>query len=179
MAYFNTAAVGLTSSAAAAASHGYIDEWTRSGPDWVRGEAAAENARICRAALMGADVSDVALIASVSAAAGLVAGQFGPGHEGQNVVIGEREYSSNHFPWRQLARKGYEVRQVPFRNGGLEPDDVAGHVDERTLLVAFSAVQSATGHRSDIPAISSLARDVNAWVFVDGSQIGRGVLARP
>ena len=45
MAYFNTAAVGLTSSAAAAASHGYIDEWTRSGPDWVRGEAAAESSR--------------------------------------------------------------------------------------------------------------------------------------
>jgi cysteine desulfurase / selenocysteine lyase len=171
MAYFNTAAVGLTSSAAAAASHGYIDEWTRSGPDWVRGEAAAESSRVSAAALMGADVSDVALIASVSAAAGLVAGQFGPAHEGQNVVIGEREYSSNHFPWRQLARKGYEVRQVPFRNGGLEPEDVAGHVDERTCLIAFSAVQSATGHRSDIPAISSLARDVNAWVFVDGSQL--------
>ena len=77
------------------------------------------------AALIGADRSDVALIASVSAAAGLVAAQFGPARRGQNVVIGEREYSSNHFPWRLLANKGYEVRQVPFRNGGLEPDDVA------------------------------------------------------
>jgi selenocysteine lyase/cysteine desulfurase len=86
------------------------------------------------------------------------------------VVIGEREYSSNHFPWRQLAHKGYEVRQVPFRNGGLEPDDVARYVDRRTRLVAFSAVQSATGHRSDIAAISSLARAVHALVFVDGTQ---------
>ena len=171
MAYFNTAAVGLTNSAAAAALHGYVDEWTTSGPDWARGEAAGENARKSAAALMGADVSHVALIASVSAAAGLIAGQFGPGHDGQNVVIGEREYSSNHFPWRQLARKGYEVRQVPFRNGGLEPEDVARHIDQRTCLVAFSAVQSATGHRSDIPAISRLAREVNAWVFVDGSQL--------
>jgi selenocysteine lyase/cysteine desulfurase len=54
------------------------------------------------------------LIASVSAAAGLVAAQFGPGSRGQNVVIGEREYSSNHYPWRLLGHKGYEVRQVPF-----------------------------------------------------------------
>ena len=171
VAYFNTAAVGLASSAVAAAYHDYVDEWTELGLDWVRGEAAAESARVSVASLLGADASDVALIASVSAAAGLVAAQFGPARAGQNVVIGEREYSSNHFPWRLLAGKGYEVRQVPFRNGGLEPDDVARHVDDRTQLVAFSAVQTATGHRSDIPALSSIARDVGALVFVDGSQI--------
>jgi selenocysteine lyase/cysteine desulfurase len=111
------------------------------------------------------------LIASVSAAAGLVAAQFGPARSGQNVVIGEREYSSNHFPWRLLADKGYEVRQVPFRNGGLEPDDIARHIDRGTQLVAFSGVQTASGHRSDIPAIAGLARSVGALVFVDGSQM--------
>ena len=171
VAYFNTAAVGLASRAVATAYHGYVDEWTERGLDWARGEAAAENARSSVAALLGADASDIALIASVSAAAGLVAAQFGPGQGGQNIVIGEREYSSNHFTWRLLARKGYEVRQVPFRNGGIEPAEVARHVDDRTQLVAFSAVQTATGHRSDIPAISALARDVGALVFVDGSQV--------
>ena len=35
------------------------------------------------AALIGADPSDVALIASVSAAAGLVAAQFGPAEPGR------------------------------------------------------------------------------------------------
>lgn len=171
VAYFNTAAVGLASSAVAAAYHRYVDEWCESGPDWVRGEHAAENARASVAGLLGTDPSELALIASVSAAAGLVAAQFGPARAGQNIVIGQREYSSNHFPWRLLTHKGYEVRQVPFRNGGLEPDEVARYVDNRTQLIAFSAVQTATGHRSDIPAISSLARDVGALVFVDGSQI--------
>jgi selenocysteine lyase/cysteine desulfurase len=37
--------------------------------------------------------------------------------------------------------------------------------------VAFSGVQSATGYRSDIEAISSIARQVEAIVFVDGSQM--------
>ena len=121
--------------------------------------------------MIGADRSEIALIASVSAAAGLVAAQFGPAGSGQNVVIGEREYSSNHFPWRMLARKGYDVRQVPFRNGGLEPDDIARHVDGGTQLVAFSGVQTASGHRSDVRAISELARAVGALVFIDGSQM--------
>ncbi len=107
----------------------------------------------------------------MSSAAGLVAAQLGPAAPGDNVVIGEREYSSNHFPWRQLERKGYDVRQVPFRRGGLEPDDVEQRVDAGTRLVAFSGVQSATGHRSDIASISTLAREVGAIVFVDGSQM--------
>ena len=170
-AYFNTAAVGLASRALQAAYHGYVDDWAQTGLDYARGEAAGESARTAVANLIGAERSDVALIASVSAAAGLVAAQFGPASRGHNVVIGEREYSSNHYPWRLLASKGYEVRQVPFRNGGLEPEDVALRVDQGTVLVAFSGVQTATGHRSDVGAISAIARMVGAIVFVDGSQL--------
>jgi selenocysteine lyase/cysteine desulfurase len=170
-AYFNTAAVGLASAALASAYHSCIDEWTAKGLDFARGEAAGESARTAVAALIGADPSDIALIASVSAAAGLVAAQLGPADRGQNVVIGEREYSSNHYPWRLLVSKGYEVRQVPFRDGGVHADDIARHVDGGTALVAFSGVQTATGHRSDIQAISAIARRVGALVFVDGSQL--------
>jgi len=170
-AYFNTAAVGLASRSVADANQEFVSEWMTDGLDFVRGETAAENARSSVAALMGADRADIALIPSVSAAAGLVAAQFGQASGPENVVIGEQEYSSNHFPWRQLTSKGYEVRQVPFRNGGLEPEALARHVDAGTRLVAFSGVQSATGHRSDIAAISALARGVGAMVFVDASQM--------
>jgi selenocysteine lyase/cysteine desulfurase len=170
-AYFNTAAVGLASQRLAGTYHEFIDEWTAAGLDYSRGEQAAGEARSAVARLIGADAADIALIPSVSSAAGLVAAQFGPAGPGESIVIGQREYSSNHFPWRQLAGKGYDVRQVPFRNGGLEPDDIARHVDGGTRLVAFSGVQSATGHRSDIAAISGLARAAGAIVFVDGSQL--------
>ena len=170
-AYFNTAAVGLASGRLAEAYRAFIDEWAADGLDYGRGERAAGLARSAVARLIGADAADIALIPAVSAAAGLVAAQFGPAGPGESIVIGQREYSSNHYPWRLLAGKGYDVRQVPFRNGGLEPDDIARRVDGGTRLVAFSGVQSATGHRSDIAAISGLARAVGAIVFVDGSQL--------
>jgi selenocysteine lyase/cysteine desulfurase len=170
-AYFNTAAVGLASQRLADTYHEFIDEWAAAGLDYSQGEQAAGAARSAVARLIGADAADIALIPSVSSAAGLVAAQFGPAGPGESIVIGQREYSSNHFPWRQLASKGYDVRQVPFRNGGLEPDDIARRVDGGTRLVAFSGVQSATGHRSDIAAISGLARAAGAIVFVDGSQL--------
>jgi cysteine desulfurase / selenocysteine lyase len=169
--YFNTAAVGLASQQLAETYQAVVAEWTAGGLDYERAERSADHARSMVARLIGAATSDVALIPSVSSTAGLVAAQFGPANPGDNIVIGQREYSSNHFPWRQLAGKGYDVRQVPFRDGGLQPEDVARRVDERTQLVAFAGVQSATGHRSDIAAISTVARNVGAIVFVDGAQL--------
>jgi selenocysteine lyase/cysteine desulfurase len=178
-AYFNTASVGLASRELAQTYHRIVDEWTEGGFDFARGERAADQARGLAARLIGADPADVALIPSVSSAAGLVAAQLGRAGQGDNVVIGEREYSSNHFPWRQLERRGYDVRQVPFRGGGLDPEDVETRVDAGTRVVAFSGVQSATGHRSDIASISSMARQVGAIVFVDGSQMVGAVPVAP
>ena len=43
------------------------------------------------------------------------------------------------------------------------------------MLVAFSAVQTATGHRSDIASISAIAHAAGATVFVDGSQLVGGM----
>jgi selenocysteine lyase/cysteine desulfurase len=170
-AYFNTAAVGLASRRLAETYHAFIDQWAADGLNYSHGERAAGESRSAVARLIGADPADIALIPSVSSAAGLVAAQFGPAGPGESIVIGQREYSSNHYPWRLLAGKGYDIRQVPFRNGGLEPEDIARQVDGGTRLVAFSGVQSATGHRSDIAAISGLARAAGAIVFVDGSQL--------
>jgi selenocysteine lyase/cysteine desulfurase len=38
-----------------------------------------------------------------------------------------------------------------------------------------SAIQTASGHRSDLAALSSIARSVGAWLFVDASQAAGAV----
>ena len=68
--YLNTAAVGLASRRLADTYHVLIDEWTAVGFDYGRGERAANDARSAVARLMGADGTDIALIPSVSYAAG-------------------------------------------------------------------------------------------------------------
>jgi selenocysteine lyase/cysteine desulfurase len=168
--YLNTAAVALGSRRLASAYKSFIEEWTADGLDYVRAERAADASRAAFARIIGASPDDIALIPSVSAAAGLVAAQFTGAAPGENLVIGAQEYSSNHFPWRQLAARGYDIRQVPFQGGGIDPEDLAARVDGGTRLIALSAVQTATGHHSDLTAISAIARGVGAWVFVDGSQ---------
>ena len=75
-AYFNTAAVGLASRRLADVYHRFVDEWVSAGLDFRGCERAADNARAAVARLLGARAADIALIPSVSAAAGLVAAQF-------------------------------------------------------------------------------------------------------
>jgi len=179
LAYFNTAAVSLGSTTLRDAYARCIADWTGGGFDFVRAEQAGETARNSFAEIIGASARDIALIPSVSAAAGLIASQFGQAEPGENIVIGEREYSSNHFPWRLLGRKGYDIRQVPFRNGGLEPEDIAARSDNGTRLIAFSAVQTATGHRSNIVSIAAIAKRVGARTFIDGAQMAGALPVAP
>jgi cysteine desulfurase / selenocysteine lyase len=168
--YFNTSAVGLGNTRLQKQYTSSISHWMNEGFDFVRGEAAADNSRKIFSRLLGVSADDVALVASVSAAAGLVAAQFMSGKPGENIVVGEEEYSSNQFPWRQLEKRNYEVRQAPFRMGGICPEEVENLVDEGTKLIAVSSVQTASGHRTDIKWISDIAKSVGAWLFVDGSQ---------
>src|ERR1700712_371160 len=170
IAYLNTAAVGLASSRLTEAYARVLANWTANGFDYVRGEAAARAARNSVAQLIGASAADVALVPSVSAAAGLVAAQFLPAARGENLVVGEQEYSSNQFPWRQLVHRGYGIRLAAFRDGGIVPEEIARHVDGGTRLIAVSAVQSATGHRTDLAALFRIAREHGALLFVDASQ---------
>ncbi len=174
-AYLNTAAVSLGSTTLHEAYRVFTSRWLGDGLDFVQAEKAAERSRERFAALVGAAACDIALVPSVSAAAGFVAAQFVAAEPGQNIVIGAQEYSSNHFPWRQLEHRGYEVRQVPFRDGGMEADTVRAHVDGGTRLIAVSAIQTASGHRSDLCALSALARGAGGWLFVDASQAAGAV----
>jgi selenocysteine lyase/cysteine desulfurase len=153
-----SAAVALGSTTLDDAYRGFMGRWLGEGLDFVRAEKAAERSRELFAALVGVAARDVALVPSVSAAAGLVAAQFVAARPGENLVIGAQQYSSNHFPWRQLERRGYEMRQVPFRDGGMQADAVRGHADGGTRLVAASAIQTTSGHRSDLRALSAMAR---------------------
>jgi len=83
--YSNTAAVGLASRRLAETYQQFIDDWTAVGFDYPGAERAAGDARSAVARLIGADVIDLALIPSVSSAAGLVAAQLARTAPGENV----------------------------------------------------------------------------------------------
>jgi selenocysteine lyase/cysteine desulfurase len=155
--YLDTATYGLPPRATLAACERALTGW-RDWEDWHRWEEDGEACRAAFARLIGGRTEDVAIVSAVSVAAGLVAASL-PRERRANVVVCERDFQSNLFPWLALESHGVDVRVAPL-------DRLAEAADDQTLLVAVSAVQSSDGALADLAAI----KRTEAWLFVDGTQ---------
>lgn len=96
-----------------------VAEWGLSRFKFAEAERAAESSRHRFAKLIGASADEIALVPAVSMAAGVIAAQLPPAEAGQNVIVGDIEFSSNSFPWQLLSRRGYAVRMIGSQGGAL------------------------------------------------------------
>ncbi|HWA41167.1 MAG TPA: aminotransferase class V-fold PLP-dependent enzyme [Gemmatimonadales bacterium] len=170
LSYLNTANQALGSRPVAEAYAEAVTRWTAGAFDWIEAERAGEAARARFAALVGGDVEEIAIVPALSTAAGIVAANLPDAAFGENVVVGEGEFSSNYYPWIQLRERGYQVRTVPTPEGVADTDVFAAATDRGTRLIAVSAVHSATGFRADLARFAEIAARHHAWLFVDAAQ---------
>lgn len=173
--YLNTASMALGAAPVRQAYERALTEWVSGRFDLDSAERAGEDCRRAFARLIGASHQEVALIPTVSAAAGTVAAQLDSAKAGDNVVVGAEEFLSNYYPWVLLRDNGYEVRTVPFVDGAPRLDDYVAAVDSRTKLLAVSAVQSSTGAAADLEALGDLVHRAGGWLFVDACQAAGAV----
>jgi selenocysteine lyase/cysteine desulfurase len=158
--YLNTATCGLPPRPAFEALQAALDAWRRGHVTWEEWAATTDRARRSFARLVGVSPVDVATGGQASALIGLIAAAV---PDGGRVVVPEVEFTSNLFPWLVQERRGVEVVTVPL-------DRLVASIDERTDVVAYSVVQSATGDVTDLAEVAAVARACGATIVVDGSQ---------
>lgn len=141
-------------------------EWEEGSASFIDWEQDADATRGLFARLIGAPERSIALVSSLSEAAATVAQSLPPGR----VVVGDREFHSNLFPWLSLRTRGFEVVEVDSTGGVVPTDALVDAVDERTVLVAVTEVQSSNGFRVRLPQIAERCRAVGARLFVNGTQ---------
>jgi selenocysteine lyase/cysteine desulfurase len=112
------------------------------------------------ARLLGVDPETVATGAAVSALVGVIAASV---PDGSRVVAPKDDFTSLLFPWLTHADRGIEVVEAPVAS-------LAEAIDDRTDVVAFSIVQSATGEIADVDSIVTAARAHEALVVADATQ---------
>ena len=164
--WLNTAGVAPGGIPVLAALRRAIGEWedgTFSFPAW---EEEAEATRGLFARLIGADERSIAFVESLAEAAATVAQSLPDG----KVVVGEREFRSNLFPWLALGERGRQVVAVPPVDGVVRTDDLLAAIDERTVLVAITEVQSTNGFRARLGDIAARCRGAGARLFVNLTQ---------
>ncbi|HEX6898695.1 MAG TPA: aminotransferase class V-fold PLP-dependent enzyme [Thermoanaerobaculia bacterium] len=143
--------------------------------DWLDRMREVERVREMAARMLGARAArEVAFVENTSAGLSLVAEGF-DWRPGDNVVGAALEFPSNVYPWMGLAARGVEYRQVPERDGRIDPEEVIAALDGRTRMLALSWVQYASGFRSDLARLGAACRARDVLFVVDVIQ-GLGVL---
>ena len=158
--YLNTASFGLPPRPAWDALQAALDDWRTGRTSWEHWGAATDAARASFARLISVEPSTVAVGATVSGLVGLVASSL---PDGSRILAPDVEFTSTLFPFLVEARRGITVHTVPAA-------ELAGSVDGSIDLVAFSAVQMATGEVAELAAIAAAARAHGAQTLVDATQ---------
>jgi selenocysteine lyase/cysteine desulfurase len=153
--YLNTASYGLPPRASFEALQAALADWRGGRTGWRGWHDQTDVARASWARVAGCAVDDVSVGANVSGLVGLVAASLAAG---TRVVVAEGDYTS--VVWPFLVRG--DVRAVPVE----QLAEAAADAD----VVAFSAVQSATGEVADLDAIAAAAETHGVMTIVDATQ---------
>jgi cysteine desulfurase/selenocysteine lyase len=128
-----------------------------------------EETRNLAARLVHADPTEIAFVKNTTQGLLLAANGI-RWQKGDNVVIPEKEFPANVFPWLNLAEAGVEVRFVPLREGRFTVEDIDRFVDSRTRAISVSAVSFVDGFRCDLPRIGQFCEDKDIFFVVDAIQ---------
>lgn len=157
--YLNTASFGLPPQPAWDALQAALEEWRTGCTSWEHWQEQVDLARASFARLVGVDATTVAIGATVSGLVGLIASSI---PDGSRVLAPEVDFTSLLFPFLVQERRGVTVRTVPTSS-------LADAIDAETDVVAFSAVQMATGEVADVDALLDAASDNDVLTVVDAT----------
>lgn len=92
----------------------------------------------------------------------------------ENIVTTDNEHHANVAPWLELEerRLASEVRFVRINkeDGTLDIDHFKSLVDKNTKVVSVTGTSNLTGTKSPLKEIAKIAREVDAYFIVDGTQ---------
>ena len=163
--YLAACTMGLPMRATLEAQRLDLESWRTGGTSPIEYGAIVEEARVAYAALVAVPAARVAIGSQTSAMVAVVAAAVPDGAE---VLCVDGDFSSMVFPFLQQRHRGVRVRSVPL-------DELASSVSAATWLVAWSAIQSATGAVADDRAIVAAAGRHGALTLCDTTQAA-GVL---
>ncbi len=158
--YLNTASYGLPPTPAWDNLSEALEDWRGGRTSWEHWGIPGEAARASFARLVGVPVETVAIGPNVSSFVGLVAASI---PDGAHVLAPDVEFTSLLFPFLVQEHRGVTVRLVPAA-------ELVSEIGPDVDVVAFSAVQMASGEVADLDGVAAAAAEHDALTVVDATQ---------
>jgi kynureninase len=174
--YLNSCSLGALSGRAEARLGGFLERWHEMGASawyehWL---GSLDELRTGVGRFLGAEPGEIALSPSTSVALSSVAESVDYARR-PRVVTTELDFPTLGLQF--AVKPGVELVVLRSADGvGIDPEQFADAVDERTAFLATSHVFFATGYRQDLRALGRIAREAGAISLIDGYQ-GAGQVA--
>jgi selenocysteine lyase/cysteine desulfurase len=168
--YLNSCSLGALSRRSEAYLDEFQERWHDMGASawyehWL---GRVEDLRRSVSAFWGADPSELALLPSTSVALSVVTESVAPGARNR-VICTELDFPTLLYQFR--VKPEIELVVLESRDGiGIDPEQFAEAVDERTLFIATSHVFFATGFVQDLKRLAEIAHQAGAYCLIDGYQ---------
>lgn len=123
------------------------------------------------ARLIGASSEEIALSPNTGFGISMAARAL-PFEPGDIVLVSDREFPANVYPWMRLGDRGVTMELVPTTPEGW-PDEarlLERVRDPRVRVLAVSLVQFSSGYLVDLERLSAATRETGTWLVVDAIQ---------
>jgi selenocysteine lyase/cysteine desulfurase len=131
------------------------------------GPARQEDLKKRYGQLINAAPTEIAFTGSTSDGENIVVMGMDLAKKGGNVVIDELHFTTSLYMYKELEKKGVELRIVKHRNWAIDANDMDKAIDRNTRLVSLALVSNVNGYMHDCKAVSALAHSRGAYVFAD------------
>lgn len=170
--YLNSCSLGALSNRSMQGLEQFMELWNEWGAHawyeiWL-GEIAKLRQKF--AAIIGAQLHEVAIAPSVSVALSSIASALDYSKR-NNVVMADMDFPTLAYQWLVKERLGVECRFVESPDRIYTPPDLfEREVDSKTALIATSRVFFTSGYIQDMRAVADIAHKHGAYVLVDDYQ---------
>jgi cysteine desulfurase/selenocysteine lyase len=133
--------------------------------------AMLADTRMKLARLVGASADEIALALNTGFGISTAARAL-PLEPGDVVLVSDKEFPANVYPWMRLGDRGVRMELVPTTPEGW-PDEariLERLRDPRVRVLAVSLVQFSSGYLVDLERLSAATRETGAFLVVDAIQ---------
>ncbi|MBI3667715.1 MAG: aminotransferase class V-fold PLP-dependent enzyme [Acidobacteria bacterium] len=167
--YLYNCSQGAVSDVVEAGMREYAASWRESAAPWDVWMEKYEEARVSFARFIGARPEEIAIVTSASAGINPIASAL-RFDERRKVVMGAYEFPTMGHIWLAQRARGAEIQFVESTGNAIPVESYDRAIDRRTLIVPLTQVSFLNGFRADGEAITRLAHERGALVFLDGYQ---------
>jgi selenocysteine lyase/cysteine desulfurase len=167
--YLNSCSQGALSDRVQAGLEDFVASWHEQGSPWELWVNHYEAARAAFARFINASPDEVAIMTSVSAGINGVASALNF-RERNKVVMGEFEFPTMGHVWLGQRIRGADVQFVGAEGNRIPAANYEKMVDHNTLIVPLTHVCFKNGFRSEVDAVTQIARRAGALTMLDDYQ---------